>query len=136
MRQTNMIVVLTRKNKELLSERKKMEEVVHGKTIQAENEVKKSEKLEREMEGVRNKAVRERTKHDLAVADLVKSKVVLDDRIRDLERKLEAAARLRMAYEHQNLALRDKLDALLIDYSDVVQQMYESHNLDVPSNLL
>ncbi|KAJ3358076.1 hypothetical protein GGF32_000778 [Allomyces javanicus] len=120
LRQTNMIVVLTKRNKELVLERKKMDELLHAKTVTAENEVRRCEKLERELESTRNKYTRDRTKLEAAMGELAKAKATVDDRVRELERRLEAAARLRIAIEHQNAGLRDKLDSLMIDYSDVV----------------
>ncbi|KNE62843.1 hypothetical protein AMAG_08023 [Allomyces macrogynus ATCC 38327] len=120
LRQTNMIVVLTKRNKELVLERKKMDELLHAKTVTAENEVRRCEKLERELESTRNKYTRDRTKLEAAMGELAKTKAAVDDRVRELERRLEAAARLRIAIEHQNAGLRDKLDSLMIDYSDVV----------------
>ncbi|KNE61841.1 hypothetical protein AMAG_07117 [Allomyces macrogynus ATCC 38327] len=120
LRQTNMIVVLTKRNKELVLERKKMDELLHAKTVTAENEVRRCEKLERELESTRNKYTRDRTKLEAAMGEMAKAKAAVDDRVRELERRLEAAARLRIAIEHQNAGLRDKLDSLMIDYSDVV----------------
>ncbi|KAI9175550.1 hypothetical protein H9P43_006911 [Blastocladiella emersonii ATCC 22665] len=120
LRQTNVIVVLTRRNKELLGERKKMEELLHAKTVQAEGEVRRAEKLDRALELERNKFTRDRTKLEAQIEAAGRVKAGLDDRVRELERKLEHAARVRLSLEHQVAGLRDKLDSLMIDYSDVV----------------
>ncbi|ORZ36523.1 hypothetical protein BCR44DRAFT_36266 [Catenaria anguillulae PL171] len=123
LRQTNVIVVLTKRNKELVAERKKLEELVHAKTLVAEAEVKRAEKLQHQLDLERNKAVRDRTKIDGQMVELQKQKAQVDENVRELQRKLEYMSRVRLALEHQVSGLREKLDSLMVDYSDVVTAM-------------
>ncbi|KAJ1511394.1 hypothetical protein HMI55_006614 [Coelomomyces lativittatus] len=119
LRETNMIIVLTKRNKELMKERKKMEEFMHLKVVQLENEAKKATKFEKDIDLLRQKHTRERAKLDAQLTELLRTKTKVEEKVHELERKNEAMARIQLSLEHQINGFRNKLDSLLIDYSDI-----------------
>ncbi|KAI9224021.1 hypothetical protein BC828DRAFT_374549 [Blastocladiella britannica] len=107
--------------------------MLHLKTVQAETEGRRADKLESLLEAERVKATRDRVKLEQAIADSARAKATVDEHVRELEHQLEHAGRVRIALEHQVGGLREKLDSLMVDYSDVVTDLPDEDGFNVPT---
>ncbi|KAI9144151.1 hypothetical protein BKA69DRAFT_916435 [Paraphysoderma sedebokerense] len=107
-----MIAVLTKRNKELTKEKRKLEHLLHAKSLQLESEAKKSQKIISETEAMKAKIAREKTTKELELTEALKKKLALEEKIREYEKRIDEEAKIRITLEHQNYTLRQKVEKM------------------------